>query len=88
VTNLLVWPGTTTKPYISSSAYIMKMSDFERGAWCDTWDVLFWRFIHKHREFVRHNMRTRMMAWQLDRMPSERLQRHLVTAEKFLERLW
>lgn len=78
----------TTKPYISSSAYIMKMSDFERGAWCDTWDALFWRFVHKHREFFGHNVRTRMMAAQLDRMPSERLQRHLVTAKKFLERLW
>jgi hypothetical protein len=32
--------------------------------------------------------RTRMMALQLDRMPSERLQGHLATAEKFLEQLW
>ena len=78
----------TTKPYISSSAYIMKMSDFRRGAWCDTWDALFWRFVHKHREFFGRNVRMRMMVLQLDRMPSERLKGHLSTAETFLERLW
>ena len=78
----------TTKPYISSSAYIMKMSDFRRGAWCGTWDALFWRFVHKHREFFGRNVRMRMMVLQLDRMPSERLKGHLSTAETFLERLW
>ncbi len=78
----------TTKPYISSSAYIMKMSDFKRGAWCDTWDALFWRFIHKHREFLRRNVRMRMMVLQLERMPPERLKGYLATAETFLERLW
>ncbi|MHC5100966.1 MAG: cryptochrome/photolyase family protein, partial [Planctomycetota bacterium] len=36
----------TTKPYISSSNYIRKMSDFKPGPWCDIWDSLFWRFIH------------------------------------------
>jgi deoxyribodipyrimidine photolyase-related protein len=78
----------TTKPYISSSAYIMKMSDFQRGTWCATWDALFWRFVHKHREFFGHNVRTRMMVLQLNRMPSERLKGHLATAERFLERIW
>jgi deoxyribodipyrimidine photolyase-related protein len=34
-----------TKPYISSSNYIRKMSSFGRGDWCDIWDGLFWRFI-------------------------------------------
>lgn len=26
----------TTKPYISGSSYLRKMSNFPRGAWCDT----------------------------------------------------
>ena len=75
----------TTKPYISSSAYVLKMSDFQRGAWCDTWDALFWRLIQKHREFFERNVRMRMMVSQLDRMQPERLKKHLATAEKFLE---
>ncbi|MHC5213930.1 MAG: cryptochrome/photolyase family protein [Planctomycetota bacterium] len=40
----------TTKPYISSSNYIRKMSDFKPGPWCDIWDSLFWRFIHTHKK--------------------------------------
>ena len=77
----------TTKPYISSSAYVLKMSDFQRGAWCDTWDALFWRLIQKHREFFERNVRMRMMVSQLDRMQPERLKKHLATAKKFLEQL-
>ena len=38
----------TTKPYISSSAYILKMSDYQKGAWCEIWDNIFWQFIKKH----------------------------------------
>lgn len=38
----------TTKPYISSSNYILKMSNFKKGDWCDMWDELFWKFIKKH----------------------------------------
>lgn len=41
----------TTKPYFSSSNYILKMSDFKRGDWCKTWDALFWRFLIKHEKF-------------------------------------
>ena len=40
----------TTKPYISSSNYIRKMSDFSRGPWCAIWDGLFWRFVSRHKE--------------------------------------
>ena len=29
---------TTRKPYISSSNYILKMSNYKRGKWCDVWD--------------------------------------------------
>jgi len=33
----------TTKPYISGSAYVLKMSDFPKGDWCPVWDALYWR---------------------------------------------
>ncbi|MCU0712306.1 MAG: cryptochrome/photolyase family protein [Pirellula sp.] len=32
----------TTKPYISGSSYVLKMSDFKKGDWCATWDALYW----------------------------------------------
>ena len=42
----------TTKPYISGSNYLMKMSDYKKGAWQTIWDGLFWRFMHVHRAFL------------------------------------
>lgn len=38
------------KPYISSSNYIMKMSDYRRGAWNERWDKMYKDFIVKKRE--------------------------------------
>ena len=40
-----------TKPYICGSNYLLKMSDFRKGEWCDVVDGLYWRFIQKHRAF-------------------------------------
>ncbi len=35
----------TTKPYLSGSNYVRKMSDYSAGPWCEGWDGLFWTFI-------------------------------------------
>jgi deoxyribodipyrimidine photolyase-related protein len=73
-----------TKPYISGSNYVLKMSDFEKGPWCEIWDALFWRFIAVHREFFLSNFRLSMMARTWDKMPAEKKQHHLDTAENWL----
>jgi len=77
----------STKPYMSGSNYLMKMSDFSKGPWTKTWDGLYWRFIHVHREFFESNQRTMMITRTLDRMDKQTLKTHLSTAEKFLEGL-
>ena len=48
----------TTKPYISSSNYILKMSNYPKGEWTEIWDGLFWRFVHKHHSLFSSNNRT------------------------------
>lgn len=73
-----------TKPYISSSNYIMKMSDECKGSWQKVWDGLFWRFIHRHRSYFESNFRLSMMVKQLDKMAPEKLKSHLQEAERFL----
>jgi deoxyribodipyrimidine photolyase-related protein len=78
----------TTKPYISSSNYVRKMSDFPNGSWCDVWDALFWRFIHKHKKVFAGNPRMRVMAVQVERMDSEKLDKHLSLAQRYLETLF
>ncbi len=74
----------TTKPYISGSNYVLKMSDFRRGPWCDAWDGLFWTFIERHEAFFRSQHRLGMMARQLDRMKPEKLKAHRENAAAFL----
>lgn len=42
-------------PLISSSNYILNMSHYEKGEWCNIWDGLYWRAVEKHAEkFAKH----------------------------------
>lgn len=76
-----------TKPYISGSNYIMKMSDYKKGEWQTTWDGLFWRFMHVHRDLLGKNQRLAMLIRTFDNMPDEKKQKHLLAAEDFLQKL-
>ena len=77
----------TTKPYISGSNYILKMSDYEKGSWQQIWDGLFWRFMHVHRGFFLSNPRLGMLVKTFDKLSAEKQQEHLMNAEKFLASL-
>jgi deoxyribodipyrimidine photolyase-related protein len=73
-----------TKPYISGSNYVMKMSDYKKGAWQTIWDGLFWRFMHTHRTFFLQNPRLGMLVRTFDKMSDEKKNIHLTNAEEFL----
>jgi deoxyribodipyrimidine photolyase-related protein len=75
----------TTKPYVSSSNYILKMSHYERGEWCNVWDGLYWRFIEKHQERFRKNPRMSMMVHQLGKLDPDRKGHITQRAEEFLK---
>jgi deoxyribodipyrimidine photolyase-related protein len=77
----------STKPYISSSNYLMKMSDYKKGEWQVTWDGLFWRFMHVHRDFFLQNPRLGMLVHSFDKMSTVKQEQHLKAAEKFLQSL-
>lgn len=74
-----------TKPYISGSNYIMKMSNYEHGDWQAIWDGLFWRFIDVHRSFFATQYRLKMMVTLWDKMDPKKKESHLLIAENFLE---
>lgn len=63
----------TTKPYFSSSNYILKMSDYSKGDWCQVWDGLFYNFLSTHRKLISANPRLRVLIKNLDRLPKEKL---------------
>jgi deoxyribodipyrimidine photolyase-related protein len=41
---------TSRKPYVTSSNYIIKMSNYKKGDWSDTWDELYRKFIKKNKQ--------------------------------------
>ena len=74
-----------TKPYISGSSYLMKMSDYKKGDWQLIWDGLFWRFLHTHREFFLKNPRLSMLLKTFDKMPEEKRSEHLRRATDYIK---
>lgn len=75
-----------TKPYISGSNYILKMSDYKKNdEWTDVWDGLYWRFIDKHSTFFEKNYRMNMMVKLLDKMDPEKKSRLFKLAENFIQ---
>ncbi len=78
--------GLTTKPYISGSNYLLKMSDFARGPWCETWDALFWTFIADYKEVFAQNPRSRILT-NSDNTRAEKLAVHRRRADRFLEQM-
>ncbi|PJD93712.1 MAG: cryptochrome/photolyase family protein [Parachlamydia sp.] len=72
-----------TKPYISGSNYILKMSNYPKGEWAEIWDGLFWRFLHLHRQVFSSNPRTRPLIYLLDKHESNLISK-IKTAEFWL----
>lgn len=61
-----------TKPYICGSNYLLKMSDYKKGAWCDVVDGLYWSFISDHKDYFVTNPRLSMMVRNLERMEKDK----------------
>lgn len=72
----------STKPYISSSNYILKMSNYSRGPWCEIWDALFWRFMYVHHDLIKHNARLSML-----KIPAAKQRYYVDVAEKYLAKI-
>ena len=77
----------STKPYISSSNYIKKMSNFTSGKWTIIWDGLFWNFIQNNQELFKKNPRTSMMYYNLVKMDDNKRKNHILIANDFLKKL-
>lgn len=77
----------TTKPYVSGSNYILKMSDYTKGPWCEVWDGLYWRYIDQHQELFAKNPRMSMIVNLVKKMEPQKLKTHRFKAEQFLSSL-
>ena len=77
----------STKPYISGSNYVKKMSNYKNDSWCIIWDGLFWKFISDNKAYFSKQYRLSMLTRNLDKMKPEKLNNHFDVANKFLNQL-
>ena len=75
----------STKPYTCGSNYILKMSNYKKGDWCDTLDGLYWKFTEKNREFYENNPRLALLVRSLDRLEPSRKKHIFIQAENFIK---
>ncbi len=76
----------TSKPYCSSSKYILAMSDYKKSDWSDLWDALYWNFIHQHAKLFSTNPRMNLVVSLLKKMDKELLNKHLKIAQDYLKK--
>lgn len=74
----------TTKPYVSGSNYLRKMSDLPRGEWSHDWDALYWTFIKDHHDVFARNPRSRMVATLYDGLAPAKKAAHTRRAQRWL----
>lgn len=77
----------TTKPYISGSNYVLKMSDEKVGSWTEIWDSLFWTFVAKNEPLFLKNPRSSMMARTWQKFPTDKKEKLHQCATAYLESL-
>ena len=75
----------TNKVYISSSNYVLKMSHYEKGEWCDIWDGLYWRFVEKNQERFKKHPKMKLAVSQLEKLDENRRRIISYRAEDFLK---
>ena len=74
-----------TKPYSCGSNYILKMSNYKKGEWCETLDGLYWKFISDNESFFKKNPRLSIISNSLKRMKPERKEIIFNKANNFIK---
>lgn len=76
----------TTKPYLSGSNYIRKMSNYKKEEWCDIFDSLYWRFNIKYEKVISKNARLSIVGALLKKMSKEKKNEHIKRAENHIKK--
>jgi deoxyribodipyrimidine photolyase-related protein len=73
-----------TRPYISSSNYIKKMSDYKKEDWYDKWDSLYWNFINNNKEILKKIYAIAMQVKLVEKMEKPKLEKYLTLAKEII----
>lgn len=77
----------SSKPYVSSSRYIVSMSNYKNNDWSSIWDALYWNFLYKNRKKIASKPRGALMLSPLKKMSSAVLRQHKRRAHLFLKKI-
>ena len=77
----------TTKPYISGSNYIKKMSDYSNGPWADVWDALYWNMIIDNLDELVANGRMHFVTARAKKFTAQEKKDYKDTVDEFLKTL-
>ncbi|MGA1050431.1 MAG: cryptochrome/photolyase family protein [Minisyncoccia bacterium] len=75
----------TTKPYIASSNYILKMSDFKKGDWSPILDALFWNFVGNNFDKLQKEGRLGFIGVQYSKMTDVQKDNYSSIAREYLD---
>ena len=74
-----------TRPYISSSNYIKKMSDYKKETWFNNWDALYWFFIYTHKELLKKIYSIQTQIKLLEKMPIIKINNYITMSNEILK---
>lgn len=74
----------STKPYICSSNYLLKMSNFKKDIkWTSVVDSLYWRFIYDFKDIFINQNRMSYIVNLLDKID---IKKHLIISDEWIQR--
>lgn len=73
-----------SKPYISSSSYILRMSNYKKGSWFDIWNALFYSYLVRHKSKLvgKYSIYNRNLSWFMS-LSSQVRKNVMATARKY-----
>ncbi len=81
-----------TRPYFSSSNYILSMSNYKCDSgrkeenWCNIWNALYGRFIENHRDYLKRGYSTSRMVTFYDRKSSKEKEENAKLAKSYIKK--
>jgi len=75
-----------TKPYLSSSNYVKKMSDYKKKKWFDIWDALYWNFIYTNKDILKKIYGTAFQVKLLEKMDKNKIDNYKQIANDFYQK--
>jgi deoxyribodipyrimidine photolyase-related protein len=76
-----------TRPYFSSSNYILKMSNYKKEEWSKIWDALYYNFIHKNQDYLKKNYATSRQVYFWNKKSEEEKKQFLDLAHNYLQKI-